>query len=434
MKCQVSPLPDEAMLEMEEELFMDVTFDVSPEERPQPMYATAPMYVTSMGRGQRRNVNPLDIPLPKQYYDQLEQKIRDAKEKSAKSTKPVVVASLPRQKEVRSDAKSNNARPRSSPRPRPSPQKKKEKVESQIHIDRLGPVPESRSKPTRGRGRGRSIQEGLQHLISQKSVMQVRELGNTGLPNGSADLEEGKARLMQMFLGQQSQFEIDTELAMQPYSSDSSIRSSRTAPNFNLKNDEEFPQIISKGVPFKSSGGGSLDDDIRKRVKARLGGGRLCNSSGGDTDRDGVSSSVDTAERRGHSSPCRERGNMRTGGSNDADVDTSNCPSGSQHRTQSSDENSCQPLDGANVLELSGLPCNMSKGDLGDLLMGCGNVIDMKLLRESDTDAFIGLAYVRMEDAEACEMAVLSYDGTESPFSEMYNGEIPTLSVRLLPT
>lgn len=47
------------------------------------------------------------------------------------------------------------------------------------------------------------------------------------------------------------------------------------------------------------------------------------------------------------------------------------------------------------MLELSGLPTNLSKDDLGDLLMGCGEIVEMRLLRDTDLGACIGLAYVR---------------------------------------
>ena len=54
-----------------------------------------------------------------------------------------------------------------------------------------------------------------------------------------------------------------------------------------------------------------------------------------------------------------------------------------------------QALEGPNVLELIGLPPDMQEADLGDLLMGCGNIIEMRVLRDPDTQHCIGLAYVR---------------------------------------
>lgn len=60
------------LLDLEEEIFMDCVFDVPSEERsPPPSYATPPMFVPSIGRGVRRTINPLDIPLPQAYYDQV---------------------------------------------------------------------------------------------------------------------------------------------------------------------------------------------------------------------------------------------------------------------------------------------------------------------------------------------------------------------------
>lgn len=151
--------------------------------------------------------------------------------------------------------------------------------------------------------------------------------------SGNGDVEEGKARLMQMFLGRQSQFEIETNFNAQYDSSGSSIRS---APNFDLRNDKDFPDMISKvmkGMPFKSSAGGSLDENLRRRARGLI--KREKHQSSGD---DGVSSSDGTGERRGKRSSCY------------TDVDTTSYePPTSQHRTRSSDENSSQvriPLQG----------------------------------------------------------------------------------------
>eukprot|EP00057_Strongylocentrotus_purpuratus_P000765 XP_001182879.3 PREDICTED: uncharacterized protein LOC753625 [Strongylocentrotus purpuratus] len=370
------------LLDLEEEIFMDCVFDVPSEERsPPPSYATPPMFVPSIGRGVRRAINPLDIPLPQAYYDQLERKRKATHDiGNPLSSRPVNGAPKPKRGSGRS-----STLPERVPRPHP-----------------------------RGRGRGRVMEDGFKK--TKPSVLQVKELERIGLPNnGNGDVEEGKARLMQMFLGRQSQFEIETNFNAQYDSSGSSIRS---APTFDLRNDKDFPDMISKvmkGMPFKSSVGGSLDENLRRRARGLITKGK-CQSSGDD----GVSSSDGTGERRGKRSSC------------DADVDTSYEPPTSQHRTRSADENSSQVLEGPNVLELTGLPTNLSKEDLGDLLMGCGEIVEMRLLQDTDLGACIGLAYVRMENEEACELAVSSYHDMESPFSDRYDGEVPQLSVRIL--
>ncbi|XP_041474205.1 uncharacterized protein LOC121423000 [Lytechinus variegatus] len=389
MKSQsVKENQDADMDLFEEEIFMDCEFQVPAEESPSASsFAVPPIFVPSIGRGVKRVLNPSDVPLPQAYYNQLEQKrkathIGQAHPQPSHPGDGVPMAKPPRGKEKSSLQREQVAHPRA-----------------------------------RGRGRGRVIEKGFQE--AKPSVLQVRGLGRTGLPDGNDDIEEGKARLMQMFLGRQSQFELDAQFNAQYDSSGSSIRS---APNFDLKNDKDFPDIISKvtkGMPFRSSGGGSLDENLRRRATCKGLKTRGYYNSSGD---DGVSSSGDTGERQGARSSC------------DADIDTSCEPSTSLLRYRSSDESSSQALEGPNVLELVGLPSNLSKEDLGDLLMGCGNIIEMRLLRDNDSGACIGLAYVRMENEGACKLAVSSYHDMESPFSERYDGDAPQLSVRILPS
>ncbi|XP_072168328.1 uncharacterized protein [Diadema setosum] len=382
MKGKVGDEEHEKKLEkLEEDLFLDVTFDVQTNDEPQQSVATAPVYITSIGRGEKKALNPLDIPLPWQYYEQLSklQSCQGREGDGRRATPPR--PAYPAQPQLKTNGK------QSAP------------IASRERERGCGGEGKPRTRG-RGRGRGRDLQEIPPSWKPKPSVVQIRDLGKNGLPNGDAELEEGKAHLMQMFLGKRSQFEPEREISFQ--CSDSSVRTSQTAPNFDLRNEADFPAIISKGMPFKSArSAGDASPGRRKPKRQEDMDG--CLGPAGSRGEDNASSSC-RSERRGK-------------------------PTANHYEQQHPD--GVEPLEGPNVLELSGLPAGLKRSDLGDLLMGCGHIVAMKFLKDTDTQLCIGLAYVRMETAEACELAIASYDNVESPFTEMYDGEVPKLSVRL---
>ncbi|XP_071490105.1 uncharacterized protein [Diadema antillarum] len=384
MKGKVSDEEHEKKLEkLEEDLFLDVTFDVQTNDQPQQSSATAPVYVKSIGRGEKKARNPLDIPLPWQYYEQLS-KLQSCQERGeyGRSATPQRPA-YPAQPQLKTNSKQS------------APMASRERERG------CGGEVKQRTRG-RGRGRGRDLQEIPPSWKPKPSVVQMRDLGKSGLPNGDAELEEGKAHLMQMFLGKRSHFEPEREISFQ--CSDSSVRTSQTAPNFDLRNEADFPAIISKGMPFKSARSANGDAPPGRRKPKRQENKEGCLGSAGSRGDDNASSSCGS-ERRGK-------------------------PTSNRSEQQHSDD--IDPLEGPNVLELSGLPPGLKRSDLGDLLMGCGHIVAMKFLKDTDTQLCIGLAYVRMETTEACELAITSYDNVESPFTEMYDGKVPKLSVRLL--